>query len=97
MSTGERKKKACQLRIEGRVQGVGFRYSAIHAARRYGVYGWVRNEYDGSVTAFCEGDEPAVDLFVDWCRSGPSGAFVTDLEVFPRTFQNRYNSISIAH
>ena len=97
MQSEEKKKKACQLRIEGRVQGVGFRYSALHAARRYRVNGWVRNEYDGSVTVFCEGDASSVELFIEWCRSGPSGAFVTDLDITPMTFQDRYSSFSIAH
>jgi acylphosphatase len=93
----EERKKACSLRIEGRVQGVGFRYSALHAARRYGVRGWVKNEYDGSVTAYCEGDESSVELFIDWCRKGPPGALVTSLDISPATYQNRYSSFSIAH
>ena len=38
-----------QIRFYGRVQGVGFRYHAKHAAAALGLTGWVRNEYDGSV------------------------------------------------
>ena len=40
----------------GRVQGVGFRYKLRHLAASYGVTGWVRNEYDGSVTAQMQGE-----------------------------------------
>ena len=36
----------------GRVQGVGFRYKATHLARHFGLTGWARNEYDGTVS--CE-------------------------------------------
>ena len=39
----------------GQVQGVGFRYTARHLADRYGVTGWVRNEYDGSVSMEVQG------------------------------------------
>lgn len=41
----------------GEVQGVGFRYTAYHAAQRSGITGWVRNLYDGSVEAEAEGTE----------------------------------------
>ena len=39
------------IRFEGSVQGVGFRYRMSQLARHYDVTGWVRNEYDGSVSA----------------------------------------------
>ena len=45
----------------GWVQGVGFRYRARHAAQLYGCTGWVRNEWDGSVTMEIQGTEEAID------------------------------------
>lgn len=45
----------------GRVQGVGFRYHASHAARGFGLTGWVRNEFDGSVAMEIQGDEVMID------------------------------------
>jgi len=45
----------------GWVQGVGFRYRARHAADLYGCTGWVRNEYDGSVSMEIQGEEENVD------------------------------------
>ena len=45
----------------GRVQGVGFRYTAYYAAQNFGVTGWVRNLYDGSVEMEAEGTERAID------------------------------------
>ncbi len=62
--------------ISGRVQGVGFRYSAQDLAARLKLGGWVRNLPDGRVEAVFEGDEDAVQRMVDWCREGPPGAFV---------------------
>ena len=48
----------------GRVQGVGFRYKLYHLAERYGVTGWVRNEYDGSVIAQMQGQPQALDIIL---------------------------------
>ncbi len=49
----------------GKVQGVGFRYTVKHLARIYGFTGWVRNEYDGSVTLTMQVRSPEVfDLVI---------------------------------
>lgn len=64
------------LRIEGRVQGVGFR-SALHAeALRLDVGGWVRNRSDGCVEAFLCGEQARVDALMAWSHHGPSWARV---------------------
>lgn len=47
--------------FSGWVQGVGFRYRARHAADLLGATGWVRNEYDGSVTMEIQGTEEQID------------------------------------
>ena len=49
------------IRFEGSVQGVGFRYRMSQLARHYDVTGWVRNEYDGSVSAELQGRREAID------------------------------------
>ena len=43
--------------FRGWVQGVGFRWRACHAAGMVGATGWVKNEYDGSVTMEIQGTE----------------------------------------
>ena len=48
----------------GRVQGVGFRYKAKSAADMFRLTGFVRNEYDGSVTVEIQGDEQEIDMFL---------------------------------
>ena len=48
----------------GSVQGVGFRYRARHAAGLYGCTGWVRNEWDGSVSMEIQGEESAIDTVI---------------------------------
>ena len=67
--------------VEGRVQGVGFRYAVMRAARSRGVAGWVRNRPDGTVEAVFEGDAEAVESMVAFCREGPRGAVVDRVSV----------------
>ena len=51
------------------------------ALRSLGIAGWVRNERDGSVAAVFEGERERVESIVDWCRRGPAGARVDEVEV----------------
>jgi len=68
--------RTLQLRIFGRVQGVGFREAMCREADRLGVTGWVRNRRDGSVEALVRADAAAVEALVDWARRGPPAARV---------------------
>jgi acylphosphatase len=68
--------------LQGRVQGVGFRYSVARAAGTRSVAGWVSNRPDGRVEAVFEGDAEAVESLVRLCRKGPRGAEVDRAEVF---------------
>ena len=45
----------------GRVQGVGFRYTAKYLAQSLELTGWVRNEYDGTVTMEVQGRETLIN------------------------------------
>ena len=76
-----------QIRVRGRVQGVGFRYAMRREAERAGVRGWVRNRSDGSVEALLQGEAAAVARLVEWARRGPPAARVDELhdsELEPR-------------
>ena len=66
--------------VSGQVQGVFFRTSCARAAGQREVAGWIRNRDDGSVEAVFEGSPAAVDALVAWCRSGPRGAVVAEVE-----------------
>jgi acylphosphatase len=70
-----------RIRVTGRVQGVFFRAEAQARAESLGLAGWIRNAPDGSVEAVFEGEPERVDSMVDWCRRGPAGAEVDDVEV----------------
>jgi acylphosphatase len=75
--------KSRQIRVQGRVQGVGFRYALRDEAERLGVTGWVRNRSDGSVQALLQGEQAAIELLLAWARRGPPGARVAALEEEP--------------
>jgi acylphosphatase len=68
-----------QIRVTGRVQGVGFRVAACREAKQLGLAGWVRNERDGSVSLVAGGDAGALASFVTWLQTGPRGAAVTEV------------------
>jgi acylphosphatase len=73
--------KRARVVVAGRVQAVGFRWACKDEARRRGLGGWVRNLPDGSVEAAFEGPDEEVAAMVAWCRTGPSWADVTAIEV----------------
>ena len=56
--------------FRGWVQGVGFRYRARHAASLYGCTGWVRNEWDGSVTMEIQGKAEDINRVIQAIRAG---------------------------
>ena len=88
-------KKAFRALVIGRVQGVGFRYSAIHEARRLGVNGTVANLPDGSVEVVAEGDAGKLTRFASWLRRGPPGAHVRDLQIQWTPFTGRYADFEV--
>jgi len=63
------------------VQGVGFRASTAHEARRLGVVGWVRNQPDGTVEVEAGGDDAQVDALLAWLKRGPPSARVTGVDI----------------
>jgi acylphosphatase len=65
------------LRIEGTVQGVGYRYAMQREAGRLGLTGWVRNRRDGSVESLAQGSAEALDALAAWACRGPPAARVS--------------------
>lgn len=65
----------------GRVQGVGFRYTAESAALELGVKGWVRNLPDGRVEALVEGTEKVLQRFLEQIAGGPMKRYIEKVQV----------------
>lgn len=56
--------KRFQIRFYGCVQGVGFRYTALHIAQGLRLTGWVKNEFDGTVLCEVQGERAEIDDFL---------------------------------
>ena len=74
---------AVRVRIQGRVQMVGFRFWAMDQAALLNLRGWVRNRVDGSVEAVFAGAEDTVAEMVRRCWRGPYSARVERVEQTP--------------
>lgn len=72
--------KACKLKITGDVQGVFYRHNAKKEGMSLGLSGWVKNEHDGSVSLFIQGEDEKVDEMIAWAREGSPMAMVSDVE-----------------
>ena len=88
-------KTRAHVSISGRVQGVFFRMETKRAADGFGVFGWVKNQLDGTVEAVFEGDRDRVDAALDWCREGPPGADVADVTVNWEDYTGEFNGFNI--
>ena len=83
--------------IEGRVQGVFFRASTIEESCKLGLTGWVKNCPDGRVEAVFEGDIDKIEKIVEWCKKGPPGAVVSNVETIWEQATGDYNSFTIKY
>jgi acylphosphatase len=81
--------------VSGRVQGVGFRYFALRAARRSGVVGTVRNLPDGSVESIAEGSEEAIAAFRRQLERGPDIGHVASVDEFELAVTGRYTGFRV--
>ncbi|TSE02389.1 acylphosphatase [Mesorhizobium intechi] len=75
------RKRAVQARIHGKVQGVGYRIWARREAAGLGLVGWVRNEREGTVTAWLAGTETEISSMIERLWQGPVGASVSRVDV----------------
>ena len=87
---------AFYARVRGRVQGVGFRYSAILEARKLGVNGWVRNASNGDVEAWAEGSPEKLAQFLSWLHRGPHYARVDSVAKEDKEPKG-YRGFDVAH
>jgi len=70
-----------RVRVEGQIQGVGYRDFVVDMATRMGVQGWIRNRSDGTVEALVSGKNSDVKRLIGQMTLGPKGARVTSYEL----------------
>ena len=80
MTTLNKKERTrLHLVISGRVQGVGFRFSAYDEAKDLALAGWVRNLPNGNVEIVAEGSRENLQMLAAWAHLGPPSAHVTQV------------------
>jgi acylphosphatase len=83
--------------ISGMVQGVFFRHETKKRALRHGISGWVRNLENGCVEALFEGETEAIEKMLNFCRKGPPGADVQNLEVNTETWKGEFQDFTVKY
>ncbi|MBU2637382.1 MAG: acylphosphatase [Nanoarchaeota archaeon] len=87
--------KRVRIFIWGDVQGKYFRAAIQEKAVMMDITGYVRNKDDGSVMAVLEGDEADIDDVIDFCKEGPRGAAVDDVDVVDENYEGDYEDFEI--
>jgi acylphosphatase len=70
------------IRISGRVQGVGFRYAARNYAHMLGISGFIRNLTNGDVYLEAEGTAEQIEEYLKWCHQGPPRAVIRFIDIY---------------
>ena len=83
--------------VQGRVQGVSFRYYTRQRATELGLRGYVRNNWDGTVEVVAEGPRPALDELLLFLHRGPRAAFVTQVDVRWPTPTGEFRRFEVRH
>jgi acylphosphatase len=83
--------------MSGRVQGVFFRSETSLEAKKRGVNGWIRNLPDDRVEAIFEGEQENVKKLVEFCKLGPPGARVVDVEVVWEHYTGEFEDFEIRY
>ena len=86
-----------EIKITGRVQGVGFRYYTQKQARILGLKGWVKNTSDGGVLVLAQGSREMIDTFIDYLRIGPTPAHVRNVSATPLTPTESYSDFTVRY
>jgi len=86
--------KQVHIYYSGSVQGVGFRFTAIDLARKFGIKGWVKNLADGRVELLAEGpDETLKNFLKDLDQQ--MAHYITDKQVSWEAASNKFSGFEI--
>ena len=96
MGVGDMKVRA-RVYVSGKVQGVFFRSETADLAQSLGINGWVRNLSDGRVEALFEGEKEQVEEEIEFCRRGPLGAHVRDLDIRWEDWRGEFRDFKVIY
>ena len=83
------------LMVSGKVQGVYYRASCLEMAQELGLTGWVKNLSNGNVEILAQGEKEKLEKLIEWCKKGPSGAMVSNINVQWDSIQKKFNDFHI--
>jgi acylphosphatase len=83
------------IRVDGHVQGVGFRYFVYDYAQSKALTGWVRNRHNGEVEILAEGSRSDLEDLLNHVHRGPSRSMVTDVKFDWSSASNLYDKFSL--
>ena len=90
-------KVRARVYVSGKVQGVFFRSETADLAQSLGINGWVRNLSDGRVEALFEGEKEQVEEEIEFCRRGPTGAHVRDLDIRWEDWKGEFRDFKVLY
>ena len=90
-------KKGYEIRLFGRVQGVGFRYFTQRKGKKLNLKGFVKNMPDGSVLINVFGEESQLNKFIEEVKKGPVTANVENFKKEEINVNNSYEGFSIRY
>lgn len=83
------------LIISGRVQGVFYRATCMEVAQRLGLTGWVKNLPGSEVEVLAQGEKEKIEKLIEWCKKGPPGAIVSNVDVMWENVLERFYEFRI--
>jgi acylphosphatase len=86
-----------EITVDGRVQGVGYRYFVRARAKELQITGFVRNGYNGTVVIEAEGEKKDLDTLLDYLRIGPPLARVIRMDVSESLYNNSFKEFEIKY
>ncbi|MBM4153339.1 MAG: acylphosphatase [Kiritimatiellaceae bacterium] len=88
-------KQRMTVRYEGRVQGVGFRYTVVNLAKPLRLTGYVRNEFDGSVVLIAEGSESKLTELLQNINRSHLARHITACQIGRSAATGEFKSFSV--
>lgn len=76
-----------RILIEGRLQGMNFRYNTQQLARKLEIVGFVRSLSDGRIEIEVQGSQENVEKMLAWCQQEPQSSHI-------RTILYRYDELT---
>jgi acylphosphatase len=86
-----------EIKITGRVQGVGFRYYTQKVARDLELNGWVKNTTDKAVLVTVQGNEKDIETFIDYLRIGPALARVNKISKYKMPATKKFSDFEVKY